>query len=216
MTKWRQPRVSCTMSCMIYLIGGAPRCGKTILSKKLARRKNISCITTDALRAVVLNSMPKSQVRRKFPFVFLKGSEAESPESSLKTEVTEARSMWPGIKALIRQLIECEQDYVIEGVHLLPQLIRQFRGTKYQKNIKVLYLIKLDEDKIGQGLTRNTNEYDWLKPSLNNPAVIKNVAKMIRLKSEYIKRKAEQCGFPVVNTQNVFKKVIEKYSKQRW
>ena len=45
---------------MIYLIGGAPRSGKTILSKRIAQKNGIPWISTDTIRSIVLACTPKA------------------------------------------------------------------------------------------------------------------------------------------------------------
>ena len=104
---------------MIYLIGGSPRCGKTILANKIAREKRISLVSTDALRQVVLNTIPKSTIKKKFPQEPIKGPDGKflfeiyPPRYLLKAQITEAKTMWPGTKSFIEALIRSGQDYVI-------------------------------------------------------------------------------------------------------
>jgi 2-phosphoglycerate kinase len=199
---------------MIYLIGGAPRCGKTILSKKLAIKHGISWISTDSLQVIVQNSIAKSELRRRFPFLFLPGSESLTPQESLSAELVESRSAWPGIKAFVIHQIQCHQDCIVEGVHLLPQLVYKLHGTPYWKHLRVIYLIKEDEAKIADGLIKNAEIHDWLRPSLNKPSVVMLIAKMIQLKSRYLKNKAKEYKFKVVNTENNFKESLEKLAKE--
>jgi 2-phosphoglycerate kinase len=202
---------------MIYLIGGAPRCGKTILAKKIAIKNKISWITTDALRFVILAHTPKTQLKTKFPFEFIptaKGQyhfEKYNPKTLLKIETTEAKSMWPGVKALIKQFINCHQDYVIEGVHLLPQLVNQFKNTKYWKHIKPVYLIKTDLEKIKQGIPKNKKEFDWiLAGGIDVPGRLDKAAQMIQSESIYFAKEAKKYKFKVVNTDTDFNKKINK------
>lgn len=198
---------------MIYLIGGAPRCGKTILSRKLAKKRGVSWISTDSLQTMVQAYLPAREVRKKFPFSRIPGSEAISAEESLKAEIMESKSLWPGLKSFVIHSIQCHQDVVIEGVHLLPQLVNQFRGTEYWKHLKIIYLVKKDETLIADGLVKNTEKHDWLRPSLGKPKVVAHIAKMIALKSEYISKMATRYGFKVVNTEKDFKKTIHRYTK---
>jgi 2-phosphoglycerate kinase len=39
--------------CMLYLIGGSPRCGKTTFSKMLAYEKRISWFSTDLAATII-------------------------------------------------------------------------------------------------------------------------------------------------------------------
>lgn len=197
---------------MIYIIGGAPRCGKTILAKRIALKKKIPLLLTDAIRPVILSYLPKSELKTKMSFTAMKGSECCSSEESLRAEIIEAKTMWPGIKALIHQLSLCKQNYVIEGVHLLPELVWQLKKEKYWKNIKIVFLIKNDLDKIVAGLTKNKDEFDWLQSCLSDKNKLCHIAEMVKLKSSYIEKQTKKYRFTVVNTDTAFKEVIKKTS----
>lgn len=202
---------------MIYLIGGAPRCGKTILAKKIALKKKISWITTDVLRFVILSHTPKKELKTRFPFEYIQTAKGQyhfekySPAVLLKYEIREAVSMWPGVKALIKQFIDCQQDYVIEGVHLLPKLVNQFKGTKYWKHIKLVYLIKKDLKKIKKGIPKNKKEFDWiLAGGINVPGRLDKAALMIQYESLYFETQAKKYNFNVINTDTEFNQKLNK------
>ena len=204
---------------MIYLIGGAPRCGKTILAKKISIKKKISWITTDALRPVILAYVSKKERNNKFPYEALKINknqyhfERYSPTKLLRAEIKEAYTMWPGLRALIQQLINCKQNYIIEGVHLLPQLINQFKNTRYWKNIEVIYLVKKDLNKIVQGLNKNKREFDWLSQGIKNKDNLIKATKLIKTESDYFVKETRRYKLKVINTDTDFIKKINKYSK---
>ena len=88
---------------MIYLIGGAPRCGKTILSKQIAQQKNIPWISTDMIRSIVLACTPKAQMNKKFPYEKLQQEKQATPYQDvnfnpprrlLLAEIAESKSLW--------------------------------------------------------------------------------------------------------------------------
>ncbi|MCX6743823.1 MAG: hypothetical protein NT116_06365 [Candidatus Parcubacteria bacterium] len=201
---------------MIYLIGGAPRCGKTILAKKIAATKKIGWISTDNLWEVVFYSTPKSQRRAKFPFHFAPKPknkyhfEVYSPEEHWRMDMTESDSIWPGVKALIEHLINCRHDYVIEGVNLLPRLVNQLKNTRYWKNIRVVYLVKTDLNQIKEGIPKN-KEHDWiLEGGIDVAGRLDKAAAMIQFESRYMEKEAKKYHFKVVNTGSDFNKKINK------
>ena len=198
---------------MIYLIGGAPRCGKTILSHRIARHKKISWISTDSLQPVILPYIPKSQVLKKFPYQKV-SLQKDKPETLLAAEITESNTTWPGIKALIQHQIDCNQDFIIEGVHLLPGLVYELKRTRYWKNIKLIYLVKIDLEKIKQGFLKNTSTHDWLFSSLKNEEILDKAARMVQIKSQYIATQAKQFDFKVVNMDIDFNKKIKKLAAE--
>jgi 2-phosphoglycerate kinase len=196
---------------MMYLIGGAPRCGKTILAEWLSRKKNISYLSTDTVRQMVIACTSHTQLEEKFPYIKLQESSAPyhdvneyPPEILLNSEITESISVWPSIRALIEGLIEHDRDFVIEGVHLLPSLVHTLGKESYWQKIKILYLIKTDIDHIKDGFYKNTSNHDWVSGALKNEALLGKIAHMVRVKSLYIAQEGSKFGFDVINTEEEF------------
>jgi len=202
---------------MIYLIGGSLRCGKTILSKKVALKKRISCVSTDALRPMIINMVPKSEVKKKFPQTNMPTPkdkfrfEVYSPKELLMAQIAEAKTMWPPTEALISSLIYRDEDFVIEGVHLFPPFVNKLKKTKFWKHIRVVYLIKKDLDKIQAGFSKNKIGYDWMYPSIkDDQARMIQAAELVREKAEYIEKEAKRFRFKLFNTENNFDKVLKE------
>lgn len=201
---------------MIYLIGGAPRCGKTILAKKIAVKKKIGWVSTDRLWSVVFASTPKPQLKRKFPGYFLAHAkdkyhfELHSLKTILDKEIIEAQSIWPGVSAFIRSANHFKQDFVIEGIHLLPKLVNQLKETNYWPKIKIVYLIKTDLEKIKEGIPKSKEEFDWLlSGGIDKPGRLDGAAKMIRYESQYFEQEAKKYKFKVINTDRDFHKTLK-------
>lgn len=203
---------------MIYLIGGAPRCGKTILAKKIAVKRKIPCISTDTIRSMVIACTPKRHINKKFPYQHLQLEENAVPYQDmarnssavlLRAEITESKSIWPSTRAMIEHFVECKQDFIIEGVHLLPELVVQLRKMKYWKNIKIIYLVKQNKEAILDGFRRNTSPHDWLAGALKNEVVLQKAAAMVCTKSMYIAKQAKKLQFKVVNMDDDFEKKIK-------
>ena len=45
----------------------------------------------------------------------------------LKDDIKEAKTIWLGVRSLIDYLLECKMDYIIEGVQLLPNLVKIYK-----------------------------------------------------------------------------------------
>ena len=83
---------------MIYLIGGAPRGGKSILSRKLSKTLNVPYISTDNLRLAVLPYFKGKDKDKNFPFIKMFDSAAidkfflkYSGQEQLKADLAEAK-----------------------------------------------------------------------------------------------------------------------------
>lgn len=191
---------------MIYLIGGAPRCGKTILSKALANKKCISWISTDSIWSIVAASIPKNQIAKKFPYRKTRLG-VHSAKSHLAAEITESKTLWPGISAFIERLIETRENYVIEGVHLMPELIQTLKRKRYWQEISAVYLVKEDLQKIKDGFSRNVAAHDWLAEVFQkSPHLQEAAAEMVREKSRHIAMGARKYGLKVVSMDDAFEK----------
>lgn len=198
---------------MIYLIGGSPRGGKSILSKELAKQLNIPYISTDNLRPVIIPYFKK----RKFEFFpFEKMFDADNIDKYFKkytgremlnADIKEAKTMWPGVKNLIEYLLKCKMDYIIEGVDLLPSMVNQFKS---ENNIKAVYLIKLDSNKIYQGILDNKNSNDWITGNTQNKESILKAADSLIPYGNYFLREAKKYNFKYFNTEDDFHSQIKE------
>jgi 2-phosphoglycerate kinase len=203
---------------MIYLIGGSPRCGKSILSRQLARKLDTNIFACDYLRPIVIAYTPEEELDKKFPFIKMYDDighsndvffERNTTGEILKADLTEAKTLWAGIKEFIKQKAVLDRDIVIEGVQLLPELIDSLRTEEYFKNIKIIYLIKENEELILDGFMKNTQN-DWLVRDTNTEKTLPYAAKMVRAYSDYFKKEADRYGFEILNTENDFENKIEE------
>jgi hypothetical protein len=108
---------------MIYLIGGAPRVGKSILTQQLARDLRVGWISTDLLMELL-------HVKN---------------EAGIKTEWDASRSaitaaanwFFPYLERFIWGVNSLAEGYIIEGVDFLPSQVVQL-ATQYQ--IRAVFL----------------------------------------------------------------------------
>lgn len=91
---------------MIYLIGGAPRAGKSILCQQLAARLNIGWISTDLL----------------LDLLRVKNDAGIKSEWNASPEAIAADAEWffPYLERFVRGVSSLAENYVIEGVDFLP------------------------------------------------------------------------------------------------
>ncbi|WP_395015988.1 hypothetical protein [Dongia sp.] len=114
-----------------YLIGGAPAVGKSTVAAALAAHLGLPWISTDQIRDI----MRTVADRRTHPKLFNPegyGAEALfdafSAEQLVAIEVDQGEAAWTGIRALIERDYTWPQGFVVEGVNLLPHLIRRDFG----------------------------------------------------------------------------------------
>ena len=101
---------------MIYLIGGSIRTGKSNLSNKILRNKQISVISTDVIIGLLRNYVKKdfSDPRPNF--------------------IQKAENFYPHLKEFIKaNLILGNNDYVYEGDIILPEQVNSLSKEFYVK-----------------------------------------------------------------------------------
>ena len=108
---------------MIYLIGGAPRVGKTILGQQISRELRIGWVSTDLL----LTLLAVTKV------------EGMKTEWNAAPEAITANATWffPYLERFVWGVNSMVEDYVIEGVDFLPTQAAQLAA---QYPIRAVFL----------------------------------------------------------------------------
>ena len=199
---------------MIYLIGGSPRGGKTILSRKLSKALDIPCLSTDYLRLVVMTYFKGDDKNEHFPFEKMFDSadidkffKDYSGQEMLEADIRETKTLWPGIESFIKHLSLCKTDYIIEGVHFLPSILSQFKDDK---NFKIVLLAKTDDGKIFSGLLKNKNSGDWIADNIKDDKILLSAAKSLSEYGKYFIKESKKYGFVCINTEDNFLDKIEE------
>ena len=117
---------------MIYLLGGPPRVGKSIVSKTITRKHGINVVSTDSLGAV-LESVLDPEVEPGLFVVnrFNEMTEAdridlmvENATERIKYQIQESYAVWKAVKPFILRERDEGRDVVVEGVAVLPELVQ--------------------------------------------------------------------------------------------
>ena len=102
---------------MIYLVGGAPRAGKSILGQRVAAKLNVGWVSTDVLMELLR----------------VKNEAGVKVEWNAAPAAITANAAWffPYLERFIWGVSSLADNYVIEGVDFLPaqgvQLSRQYQ-----------------------------------------------------------------------------------------
>ncbi len=87
---------------MLYIVGGAPRAGKSILAQRLLAERKLAYFPTDILMMGIANAMPESGLKPRDP-------------APARAEI-----MWPMLRAMSSTIVENGDDYLLEGDVLMP------------------------------------------------------------------------------------------------
>ena len=168
---------------MIYLIGGAPRAGKTILGQQLSARLKTGWISTDLLQEVL-------QVNNH------DGSKAEwnaAPEAIIAT----AARFFPYLERFIWGVSSMAESYVIEGVNFLPEQVSPL-ARQYEIRIVFLGCSDMTLERFDQFPGRSIG-YTFL-PEATRRQIVHDVP----LWSEFIRQEARQSGYAYVDMSDDF------------
>ncbi|SER25777.1 AAA domain-containing protein [Gracilibacillus ureilyticus] len=111
---------------MILLIGGPSSAGKTNMAQKLLERYHIPYLSLDHLKMGIYRS------NRNCGY------------TPLDSEEKIAEKLWPIVKEMIKTMIENEQNQIIEGCYLLPELVEELM-LEYPDDILPVYLIFVED-----------------------------------------------------------------------
>jgi 2-phosphoglycerate kinase len=93
---------------MVYLIGGAPRAGKTTTAKQFAADTGVGYLSLDYLKMGLYRGVPELGV---------------VIDDDLKT----ASQLRPIVEGMVRTFVENKEDYLIEGLYALPEYASALR-----------------------------------------------------------------------------------------
>src|SRR6266508_2267136 len=99
---------------MVYLVGGSPRVGKSILSQQIASTLAISWISTDVLKELLRVHTPN-----------VPGVQWNQPATIAAT----AEWFFPSLERFIWAVTSMTEHYLIEGVGFLPTQVAELSKT---------------------------------------------------------------------------------------
>jgi 2-phosphoglycerate kinase len=197
---------------MIYLIGGAPRIGKSLIAKIIADSQHIELVATDDIYKKATRTLSPSERRTKFPLPEFSGTASENiltPGQRVELMIVSAKSLEQEIHWVISEAIAKGKSIVVEGVDLLPDFIQKLLTEYGPKNIHAIVMGCLDEDRVMDGLLKDRNPHSWLKEA--DAVVRRQVAEFAVSCSLRIKELAEQSEVTYVERTDDFDGDMKRY-----
>ena len=87
---------------MLILLGGAPRAGKGIISRRVAAEAEYPLLSLDPLKMGLQNAVPSL------------GIDADANPAEV------GEKMWPLVRAIAENVLDSESEYIFEGDMILP------------------------------------------------------------------------------------------------
>ncbi|TSC64210.1 MAG: Uncharacterized protein G01um101491_343 [Parcubacteria group bacterium Gr01-1014_91] len=176
---------------MLYIIGGAPRSGKTLLARRIVSEKNIPYFPLDALFGALANGAPEFGI---------------SYENSLTERPVK---MWPISKHLLNFFFEEEKDYLLEGDSILPSQVDEL--LRAGKPIKCCFLGYTDlsaDEKLSLVRKHHQGEVDWTK-DISDEAMLGMLNEMIEF-SKYLETECAKYKIAYFDVSRDFDAVRER------
>ena len=201
---------------MIYLIGGAPRLGKSILAKELMKKIEVPWVSTDALRTTFYEMADTAIRDERFPFC--RSNEGGSMEERysipqmVEMQIKEADSMEVGIVAFVTHHFGVKDDLILEGVHLTPRIVEKLQQKILVDQLRVLYLASRDEETVFDGMKNNSSHFDWTAGASDD--MKRRTAQFVVAFSARICAEAAEHSLPVLTRSADFKQDIKTALKK--
>jgi len=185
---------------MIYLLGGPPRVGKSIIAGEIRRRFAVSVVSTDTLGAVLESVLSPEEAPDLFAFGGKSMAERTMADPAQLVEglIRESRVVWTAVEAFARREHAEGRDALIEGVAVLPELVSRLEEVPH----RVVFLGNQGErvqENIKSAAARNAQ--DWMR-GVSDPDIAA-FAVLVRRMSARIEQEAEEFGFEYIELGDI-------------
>lgn len=185
---------------MFYLIGGAPRAGKTTVAKQLSSDLGVPWISTDTLETIVSKYVSEDTFAQLFPKTVVR-RETKQSNDLMYTEhsaqeikdlyIKQAETLWHALKTFIECESRCGHDYILEGYHIPPELIIQLQD---QYPMQSIFLGREDAIATLDAITKGSATDDWVINKTVDNNTFPKIAEMLALFGREVRTEAEKRG----------------------
>jgi 2-phosphoglycerate kinase len=177
---------------MLYMIGGAPRSGKTTLARRMLAEHGVPYFSIDTLIASLASERPELGMRVSDPAL-------------KRVEI-----VWPTIRKVVNDVLHSGDDLLLEGDVLLPKHLIEF-GHEPQARIKACFIGYADADPVTK--LRAIREHaaggiDWTE-ELDDDRLL-NLIGELRAFSEYLRRECRHYKIPYFDGSTCFTSAIRE------
>ena len=134
---------------MLYIIGGASRTGKSMISRELMAKTGIPYFSLDILMMGLANGIPEYGINPEDP------------------EFRNAEKMWPILRSMLVNMLETGTEYIVEGYTILPEHVSEIQNL-FSDQVKSCFTgyTSIDpEKKLEEIRTYSDLPNDWAKTS---------------------------------------------------
>ena len=168
---------------MIYLVGGAPRAGKSILGQRLCTTLKVGWVSTDLLMELLR----------------VNNAAGRKMEWNANPEAITAAAEWffPYLERFIWGVNSLADHYMIEGVDFLPAQVAQL-STQYPIRAVFLGCSRMTLEDFTQFPGRSKGYANL--PEAHRRQIVEDVPRW----SAFMRREAERLGYPYIDMAGDF------------
>lgn len=188
---------------VIVLLGGASGTGKSTLSSLLASRLGIpSMLSTDSIRHILRNVIPREQIPVLFCSTYEAGKFVNSEgltdkQACIQGYLEQSDKVYEYLVNVIEHYHNCGNSIVIEGVHLNIGVMKKLM-KKFPSCIPFVIYIKGKKKHMERFAVRS--KYMTLDPSVNK--YIASFSNIREIQKRFLS-KADECLVPKVESSNL-------------
>ena len=191
---------------MIYLLGGPPRVGKSIISNQIRQKHALSVVSTDTLAALLQHVQSPEAVPDLFVFeTFNKMPNAQrvqfitnEPADLIEFVRRESLVVWKAVDAYIRREYDEGRDVLVEGVAVLPELVGQLDDIPHRA-VFIGNQAKNHQENIKK--SAEEHPHDWMREA--SDSYIHAFAMFVNRMSASIEQEAKQVGFEYIEVDHL-------------
>lgn len=186
---------------MLFLLGGPPRVGKSIIAGQIRQKLAVSTVSTDSLGAALENVLSPEAAPDLFVFDrFVKMPMAErvkliakDPAKLIDYVKKESHVVWRAVAAFAGRENDEGRDVLIEGVAVLPELVNRLDNIPHRA-VFIGHQGENHKERIKRSAEENEN--DWMRDASDQ--YISAFAAFVNRMSVYIEQEAGKYGFKYI------------------
>lgn len=181
---------------MLYILGGAARTGKTIISRNITKEKGIPCFSIDFLISSLQRGAPELKIKHGQAFI------------------PKANKLWRFTRPLMESFIRNTESYTIEGDGILPKHVNDL-SERFPNKVKACFLgfTKISEkDKLAM-IRKHEHLVDEWTSKFSDEEVVGFIDSMIKF-SKFLKAECDKYSIPFIEVEDDLPKV-EKEVKNK-
>lgn len=152
---------------MIYLVGGAPRLGKSTVAREAMKRLSVSWESTDTIRSAVNAALSPASRARFLPFASVADHDEvfrRATETIIEQQLTEARTLEGPLEAYLADHAMTDEPIILEGLHLTPAFIKKIAESRpFNNKIRAVMLLAPTTEILLRDIQASHGHHDWLR-----------------------------------------------------